>query len=178
MELHTGRLVLRELKEADHEELNEHERDPEVARYQSREVQTLEGSLQYIRSSLKQTAEHEPRRLFDLAITLDGRVVGRAGMRIEPVQREARLWYVVRRDLWGRGYAVEAARALCELAFGTLGVHRAMVDCDPRNPASARVAEKLGMRREAHLVENVFIKGEWCDSLVYGLLDREWTTET
>jgi RimJ/RimL family protein N-acetyltransferase len=47
-------------------------------------------------------------------------------------------------------------------------------DCDPRNPASARVMEKLGMRQEAHFRENSFYKGEWCDSLIYAMLDREW----
>lgn len=39
--------------------------------------------------------------------------------------------------------------------------------------ASLRVAEKLGMRREAHFIENAFVKGEWTDSIIYGLLDRE-----
>ena len=43
----------------------------------------------------------------------------------------------------------------------------------PRNTASARVLEKLGMRREAHLVENEWVKGEWQSELVYALLARE-----
>jgi RimJ/RimL family protein N-acetyltransferase len=30
------------------------------------------------------------------------------------------------------------------------------------------------MRREAHLVQNEFVKGEWCDELVYALLAEEW----
>jgi RimJ/RimL family protein N-acetyltransferase len=50
-------------------------------------------------------------------------------------------------------------------------------DCDPRNPASVRVMEKLGMRQEAYFRENAFIKGEWCDSLIYALLDREWRAQ-
>jgi RimJ/RimL family protein N-acetyltransferase len=45
---------------------------------------------------------------------------------------------------------------------------------EPRNHASARVLEKLGMRREAHFVENELIKGEWQSELVYALLEREW----
>jgi RimJ/RimL family protein N-acetyltransferase len=45
---------------------------------------------------------------------------------------------------------------------------------EARNVASARVLEKLGMRREAHLVENEWVKGEWQSEVVYALLDREW----
>jgi RimJ/RimL family protein N-acetyltransferase len=45
---------------------------------------------------------------------------------------------------------------------------------EARNVASIRVLEKLGMRREAHLVENVFVKGEWQDELDYAILEREW----
>ena len=45
---------------------------------------------------------------------------------------------------------------------------------EARNVASARVLEKLGMRREAHLVENEWVKGEWQSELVLALLYREW----
>jgi aminoglycoside 6'-N-acetyltransferase len=44
----------------------------------------------------------------------------------------------------------------------------------PENTASIRVAEKLGMRREAHFVENAWVKGRWTDSVIFALLDREW----
>jgi RimJ/RimL family protein N-acetyltransferase len=40
--------------------------------------------------------------------------------------------------------------------------------------ASARLMERLGMRREAHLIENEFVKGEWADELIFAMLDREW----
>src|SRR5205823_3093274 len=46
--------------------------------------------------------------------------------------------------------------------------------CEARNTASARVLEKAGLRREAHLVENEWVKGEWQSELVYALLEREW----
>ncbi|MFT3768575.1 MAG: GNAT family protein [Minicystis sp.] len=53
-------------------------------------------------------------------------------------------------------------------------MHRVYADIDPRNGASLRVAEKLGMRREAHLRENLWLKDEWVDSVLYAVLDREW----
>ncbi len=60
------------------------------------------------------------------------------------------------------------------MGFQTLGLHRIVARCDARNVASARVMERLGMRREALLVENEMVKDEWTDELVYALLDREW----
>jgi RimJ/RimL family protein N-acetyltransferase len=33
---------------------------------------------------------------------------------------------------------------------------------------------KAGMRLEAHLRENEFVKGEWTDELVYAMLAKEW----
>ena len=60
------------------------------------------------------------------------------------------------------------------MGFELLGLHRIIARCDARNGASARVMERLGMRREGHLVENEFIKGEWTDELLYALLEQEW----
>ena len=176
MELTTARLLLRELDESDHPITNTWESDAETVRYQSHGVRSLDESRDYIRRVREESAE-VPRRLYDLGVVRrsDGRLVGRAGLHVRnPAEREAVLWYVMHRETWGQGYAPEAAGALLELAFGSLNVHRVYADCDPRNHASARVAEKLGMRKEAHFVENAYVKGEWCDSLIYGLLDREW----
>jgi RimJ/RimL family protein N-acetyltransferase len=63
---------------------------------------------------------------------------------------------------------------MLRLGFVELGLHRIIGQCDARNTASARVMERLGMRREAHLIANEFVKGEWTDELIYAMLDREW----
>jgi RimJ/RimL family protein N-acetyltransferase len=82
--------------------------------------------------------------------------------------------YIVHPDHGGRGYATEAAAPLLAVAFDRLRLHRVIGRTEARNIASARVLEKLGMRREAHLVENEWVKGEWQSELVYAILDREW----
>ncbi|HEY5011021.1 MAG TPA: GNAT family N-acetyltransferase [Acidimicrobiales bacterium] len=74
----------------------------------------------------------------------------------------------------GHGYATEGAAMIVELAFGGLGAHRVSGRLDARNDRSARVLERLGMRREAHFLENEFVKGEWTDELVYAVLEPEW----
>ena len=56
------------------------------------------------------------------------------------------------------------------MSFDTFELHRVVGRLEARNVASARVLEKLGMRREAHLVENELVKGEWQSELVYAAL--------
>lgn len=77
----------------------------------------------------------------------------------------------------GHGYATEAARALLGLAFGELDLHRVIARIDPRNVASIAVVERLGMRKEAHLVENMWLKGEWTDEVDYAILESEWADQ-
>jgi RimJ/RimL family protein N-acetyltransferase len=88
--------------------------------------------------------------------------------------RQGELGFVVHPAHQGKGYATEAARPLLAFAFETMGLHRVVGRLEPRNAGSARVLEKLGMRREAHLLENEWVKGEWQSELVYAILDREW----
>ncbi len=74
----------------------------------------------------------------------------------------------------GRGYATEAAREMLRLGFEDLGLKRIVGRLDARNDASARTLERLGMRREAHFVENEWVKEEWTSEVVYAILDHEW----
>jgi RimJ/RimL family protein N-acetyltransferase len=91
-----------------------------------------------------------------------------------PEHRQAELGFLFDPEHQGRGYATEAAAAVVALAFDVYDLHRVYGRLEARNLASARVLEKLGMRREAHLVENEWVKGEWQSELVYALLAREW----
>jgi RimJ/RimL family protein N-acetyltransferase len=88
--------------------------------------------------------------------------------------RQGEIGFLFHPDHQGRGYATEAARAMLRLAFEHYELHRVFGRLEPRNLASGRVLEKLGMRHEALLVENEWIKGEWQSEAIYALLDREW----
>jgi RimJ/RimL family protein N-acetyltransferase len=93
---------------------------------------------------------------------------------ISAEHRQGEIGFVFHPDHHGRGYATETARLLLQLAFEEFGLHRMIGRLEPRNVASARVLERLGMRREAHFVENEFVKGEWQSELVYAILEDEW----
>jgi len=87
---------------------------------------------------------------------------------------QGEIGFVVHPDHQGRGYGLEAATVMLRLGFERLGFHRIAAQCDVRNAPSAALMERLGMRREAHLLQNMLVKGEWVDSLVYAMLASEW----
>jgi RimJ/RimL family protein N-acetyltransferase len=86
----------------------------------------------------------------------------------------AEFGWVFSPDHYGKGYATESSIPLLEIAFDELELHRVIARLDARNGASARVLEKLGLRREAHFVKNEWINGEWTDELDYAMLVDEW----
>lgn len=116
------------------------------------------------------------RSAHPLVITLpDGRFVGEASIiNLDHPQRKGEIGYMIRPEFAGCGFASEAARAMLALGFDTLGFHRMTGSCDDRNLASARVMEKLGMRREAHHLSTWFSRGEWSGGFVYAMLEDEW----
>ena len=88
--------------------------------------------------------------------------------------RQAEIGFTIAPEHQGHGYATEAVRSLLGYLFGRRGKHRVTACCDARNAASAAVMERLGMRREGHLHESTWAKGDWTDDLLYALLAREW----
>ncbi len=84
--------------------------------------------------------------------------------------------YILHPDYWGRGYVPEATRALINLGFKELGLHKIELTCFGYNVQSQRVAEKLGFTLEARIRDRKDAQGNRCDDLRYGLLKSEWET--
>ena len=76
----------------------------------------------------------------------------------------------------GSGYATEAVRRLLQYLLVERGKHRVSATCGDRNTRSAAVLERVGMRREGHLLDSTWSKGEWTSDLLYAVLAREWPT--
>jgi ribosomal-protein-alanine N-acetyltransferase len=179
LRLDTPRLILREFVEDDWRAMHAIHAREDVVRWLIFEPFDEDAAREYVQGIMV-SAREVPRLVFDFAITVKGddTLRGRVGMkRDDKDPRTAMLWFVLDPALQGQGYVTEAARALVHYAFTELKLHRVWGDCDPRNPASARVMERLGMRREGHLVQNMWIKGEWCDSWIFAVLADEWAVQ-
>jgi RimJ/RimL family protein N-acetyltransferase len=172
----TERMALRPYALDDFDEFHDLHSREDVARYLPWETRDTEAS----RAALQR---HQDLRLDkdDDGITLagfekeSGRLVGEFVLFLRSVEhRGGEVGYVVHPDFQGRGLATEGARAMLQLAFDTLGLHRVIARIEARNTGSAAVLERLGMRREALLVENEWFKGEWSTEADYAILEGEW----
>jgi ribosomal-protein-alanine N-acetyltransferase len=74
----------------------------------------------------------------------------------------------------GRGFTPEAVVVAARYAFEELGLHRLQIAIIPRNRASRRVVEKLGLREEGVALRYLEINGVWEDHVRYGFTSEEW----
>ncbi len=132
---------------------------------------------QYADPERRRTSLTEPKQALRVAVVLKstGELIGdvmlfwRSGE-----HRSGEVGYVFHPVHHGNGYATEAVRVLLRLGFEDLGLHRITGRIDQRNPASAAVLTKVGMRQEAVLVENEWFKGEWSTEVDFAILEQEW----
>ena len=148
----------------------------DVVRHMRFSLCSREESQKFLCDSLSESPS-DPWRSIVRAISdgLRGDLVGLCGVVILRGAEEGEIWYLVRPESWGKGIATEAARHLLDLGFGELGLHRIWATCLPENPASARVLEKVGMRKEGFLAKNLKIHGVWRSSFLYAMLAEEWS---
>jgi [ribosomal protein S5]-alanine N-acetyltransferase len=74
----------------------------------------------------------------------------------------------------GQGYMPEATVVILRFAFEDLGLHRVQISIIPRNQASRRVVEKLGLREEGTALRYLEINGVWEDHVRYAITSEEW----
>ena len=174
--IETERLILRPIEPGDWRAVHRYASRPEVVRYLPHEPFTEQDAAAFALRWSEQARQndHWPEMLVAVR-KVDGRLIGHLPFVVFNAKYRTReIGWVFDPVAHGEGYATEAARAVLQLAFGELGLHRVVATCDPRNEASYRVMEKLGMRREAHFRRDVQIRGEWADEYSYAILDEEW----
>ncbi|MCX5134463.1 GNAT family N-acetyltransferase [Streptomyces sp. NBC_00340] len=175
----TERLTLRPFTQDDLDDLHAYQSLPDVARHLFRPPLTRDQCARSLTRRAAGTAWAEDGD--DLVVAVcetDGTtVVGEIVLKLASARaRQAEIGWVFHPAYGGRGYATEAARATASLAFAELNVHRLFARLDVLNTGSVRVCERLGMRREAHFIENDLDGERWADEYVYATLAREWKT--
>lgn len=143
----TERLLIRPRTLADLEDCLAMDRDPEVTRFVAGPWSDPDGHRAFV---LERMATDYPAGLGYWSVgDREGARAFLGWILLLPylaVADEVEIGWRFLRDCWGRGYATEAAVPVLGHAFRTVGVPAVVADIDPRNRASIRVAEKLGMR--------------------------------
>lgn len=176
MELHTVRLTLDALRADDAEALFRYRADPSVARYQGWCPASIGEARTFI-EGLAATTVDTPGSWSQRAIRLrdSGALIGDVGLHfVADAEATVELGISLSPDYQGQGRASEALHAVLRFIFERLGKHRVTGSVDPRNAASARLLERVGMRKEAHFRESLRVGEAWADDVIYAMLEREW----
>jgi RimJ/RimL family protein N-acetyltransferase len=175
--LRTDRLLLRRVRLEDAEALAERRSDPEVARFQNWVTPyPIERARTNLEEDLAAPEGPENEKWWMLTITdpTDSVIFGDFVVHRTWEGRTAEIGYTLARDAWAKGYASEAAEAVVEYLFETVGVTRVEAMLHPDNPASAMVLERTGLVWEGHLRSSFWVDDENSDDWIYGMTRPVW----
>jgi ribosomal-protein-alanine N-acetyltransferase len=171
-----GQLLIREFTDSDRDALLEFTHDPKQLQLMLFSLSTEQEVDEFLAMAQRE-AQKEDRCEWHLALEekdTPGFIGSVALMVGKEARSSAELGYWFKRSVWGHGYATEASRFMLEVGFSTLGLHRIWGKCHIKNPASARVMEKLGMQREGLIREHVWLRDHYRSSLLFSMLDHEY----
>ena len=174
--LETERLVLRVRTVADAVDIFDYASRPEVS-YPAGfpPVKTLEDEIYYLEHILPERNQKENLPAgYGIVVKGTDKVIGSVDFNHRHADDVLEIGYLLHPDYWGQAYVPEAARALIDLAFKELNLHKIELSCFGYNFQSQRVAEKLGFTLEARIRDRKDAQGNRCDDLRYGLLRSEW----
>jgi RimJ/RimL family protein N-acetyltransferase len=126
--------------------------------------------------SLDDEFKHGDGATFAITLHPSGELMGAIGLTISPHNQRAEMGYWIGMPYWNQGFTTEAARAVLQYAFEQLNLNRVYASHFPRNPASGRVMQKIGMKYEGTLRQHFVRWNDPEDLVYYGILKREWKT--
>lgn len=169
----TQRLVLREITTNDAQDLFEMRSNPALMRFIDRPLaQSINDSLKLIELIINSQKNNEGIT-WGISIKGTPTLIGTIGFwRIQKEHYRAEIGYLLHADYQGKGIMQEAMDAAIGYAFKTLHIHSIEANINPDNVASIKLAEKNGFVREAYFKENFYYNGEFKDTVIYSLLDK------
>lgn len=176
MKLISSNIELKPLKESDLEFIYEMSSNCLVYKYEEDSKPTKEQVFKKYRDKIKSMEDNE-NESFTMLISRfkDSKAMGEIHIHLD--NKRTRCWeigYSLHPDYWGNGYALEAARLLMKYVFEEQNAHKVMGCCNAKNIKSAKCMERIGMLEEGCIREGRLLNGEWCDELVYSILDKDY----
>ncbi|MCM3700493.1 GNAT family N-acetyltransferase [Paenibacillus macerans] len=171
--LESERLVMRKLELRDADALYDCITAPAVRRHvaiRSDKLQFPERLFRYFEESYRSLRDLH----FAVEYKWEGRFIGLCSLQyLRSDGQKARIGYMLSPAYWNRGLATEAAQTVLGFGFDTLGLAKIEARCSRDNPASERVLQKCGMRREAHIPPAAGREGQE-ESLLLYIGERNW----
>ncbi|PKN97229.1 MAG: GNAT family N-acetyltransferase [Chloroflexi bacterium HGW-Chloroflexi-4] len=172
--INTDRLFIKTLSLQDKEAFLAYRSNDTVYKFQSWNPPSLQEVEYFIHQNLM-VIPNTPNTWLQLGVYLhNSQLIGDIGLHFLEDGAQVEIGYTLAPEYQGQGCAFEAVNAILGYLFGQLGKHRVTASVDPDNVRSSRLLEKLGFRREGHFLQSVLIRGNWCDDVIYAMLEQEW----
>ena len=144
MHITTERLVIRPIERGDCEAIHRYAGDLSIDMMMFLPKETIEDTKKFVEFAVSEWAKEDPGDM-EFVILLNGEIIGGVNLEKCEADRVFEIGWTIRRDMRGKGYATEAAKALMDHAFEVLDAEKVQAHCDSRNRASEKVMIKLGM---------------------------------
>jgi len=174
-ELRTPRLLLRRFRMEDADAVFAYARDPEMTRFVFWQAHaSIEDSREFLQRTLQGYADGFPP-VWAIEHLADRTVIGSCAYHeVSIMNLRGEIGYALARKYWGQGIMSEAVRAAVDYGFRVVGLNRIEARCDVDNTASWHVMEKVGMKFEGVLRQNIILHGQARDVRMYGILREDW----
>ncbi len=83
------------------------------------------------------------------------------------------VWYKLRVEDWGQGFATESLSRVLDFAFEDLKLHRVEASCAVDNLGSRKVLEKVGLLRDGRKRQVLPLKSGWSDNYIYDIIKTD-----
>jgi ribosomal-protein-alanine N-acetyltransferase len=165
--LETSRLLLRQLKETDADEIFFLRTDPRVLQFLDRPAAKLKVEAEAYIQMINAQVENSEAILWGITNKPDDRLIGSICFwHFERENFRAETGYVLHPDHQRKGIMKEALNCILEYGFNTMNLHSVTADVNPDNAASIKLLKSAGFEQEAYFKENFFFNGQFIDTMI------------
>lgn len=170
--LETDRLIIRPTLMKDIDVIHEMLSDKDTMKF------FVEGT--YSKEKVREFVNRNQKEIHHFTVQLKSskRIVGKISYNPWFAKETKEIGWIFFNTATNNGYCTEAAKAIIKYAFEVEKIHRLIATCDPRNLASSKVCNKLGMRLEGEFKECIPYKEDiWWDELFYSMLEEDYNKQ-
>ena len=174
--IYTERLKLRKLKSDDAVEIFRIRSNIEAMRYMDRDkhesIKDSEALLEIDRAAYtSQTGIN-----WGITEKNSDSLLGYVGFwRIFAEHFRAEVGYALNVEHWNKGIMSEALNAIIKFGFEKMNLHSIEANLNPDNTQSIKLLKRLGFKQEAYFRENYHFNGKFIDSVIFSLLESDYT---
>lgn len=173
-DLESERLLFRKILQSDSKDLFLIRTDDDVMRYLDiARFESVNDAEKFIQT-LEESYEKETGINWGIVEKHSNDFIGYFGFwRMIPEHCRAEIGYTLKPGFWGKSYMYETINRLVRFGFDEMKLHSVEANVNPLNERSKKVLERVGFKKEAHFRENYLFNGEFLDSIIYSLLEKD-----